>query len=814
MNAPATRHLGLALLTAVVVLFSTMPPSSAAAQDSFGRSVEVVGGALFVSKPIVGVGSATVYVFERDESGWRVSQRLRAAGGSTRGEGFSASMAWSGSELVVASGDPELHWAAHTFAQGTGTDWSSSEMVPLDPSLTTVSTAGPPEVTMATVMGILEPPQRVVAASPGRIAVAVAGSSAPTPPPVRVLRRLADGSWDSEAELLPEAITNGARFGSALALASDRLAVGAPGADGHGAVWIYQKNAQGAWSLETVLGAGAPSPGAGFGTAVTFADARLLVGAPGTPSEPGAVFVFEVSPSGNWTEQGRVTTPDPEPGDRLGEVIATWDDEVWAGAPGANNGRGAVVRFTPQGAETSQAVAPISTWLPTPDLEPGFRFGTALAVGPQTAVVGAHNAKGGPGAAFAYDRSVSGWSEPIALSSDEELGAVTGGQVDCSADGEAAGFDCDEVDLLSFLPLSALGAEPGERVSDIWGWTDPETRREYILAGRTAGMAIVDVTDAANPRYLGLVPANPSHARDIKVYQDYAFFTGDGAGQHGMVVFDLRHVRDLTSVPTQFQPDARYEGIASAHNLVLDPEAGFAYPVGASGGGETCGGGLHMVDVRDPLNPTFAGCFTDTEGLIWEGRTHDAQCTVYRGPDDRYRGREVCFVSNETALRIVDVTDKENPVPLGSASYPGVAYIHQGWLTEDQRYFYLNDELDELVGTTERTRTLIWDVSELDDPVLASDYFGPNGATDHNLYVKGDRMYQANYQAGFRVLDISDPEAPVEVGYFDTTPYDGDPPGFVGAWTAFPYFESGTVVVSSMYEGLFLLKPRRRDLIP
>ena len=75
-------------------------------------------------------------------------------------------------------------------------------------------------------------------------------------------------------------------------------------------------------------------------------------------------------------------------------------------------------------------------------------------------------------------------------------------------------------------------------------------------------------------------------------------------------------------------------------------------------------------------------------------------------------------------------------------------------------------------------------------------------------------MYQANYQAGFRVLDISDPEAPVEVGYFDTTPYDGDPPGFVGAWTAFPYFESGTVVVSSMYEGLFLLKPRRRDLIP
>ena len=221
-----------------------------------------------------------------------------------------------------------------------------------------------------------------------------------------------------------------------------------------------------------------------------------------------------------------------------------------------------------------------------------------------------------------------------------------------------------------------------------------------------------------------------------------------------------------------------------------------------------------MVDVRDPMSPTFAGCYTDTHGLIAPGRTHDAQCTVYAGPDEAYRGREICFVSNETAIRIVDVTDKANPVPISAASYPGMAYVHQGWLTDDHRYFYLDDELDELVGETERTRTFIWDVAELDDPVLVGSFEGPNNATDHNLYVKGDRMYQANYQAGMRVIDISDPEAPIEIGFFDTTPYDGDPPGFNGAWTAYPYFESGTVVVTSIHEGLFLLRPRRRALIP
>jgi len=261
--------------------------------------------------------------------------------------------------------------------------------------------------------------------------------------------------------------------------------------------------------------------------------------------------------------------------------------------------------------------------------------------------------------------------------------------------------------------------------------------------------------------------------------------------------------------PATLEPDAVYEEVASVHNLVVDTESGFAYTVGTNTGGQSCGGGLHMIDIRTPTEPTFAGCYTDTEGLIWSGRTHDAQCTVYRGPDEDYQGRQICFAANETALRIVDVTDKTAPVPIAAVSHPGTAYIHQGWLTEDHRYLYVNDELDEIVGTTERTRTLIWDVAELDDPILVAEHLGPDQATDHNLYIQGDRAYLANYQAGFRVLDVSDPENPVEVGWFDTTPYGPNPPGFGGgAWTAFPFFESGNVAVSSINEGLFLLRPR------
>jgi len=312
-----------------------------------------------------------------------------------------------------------------------------------------------------------------------------------------------------------------------------------------------------------------------------------------------------------------------------------------------------------------------------------------------------------------------------------------------------------------------------------------------------------------------VVAANRSGARDLKVYRDHLFFTGDGAGEHGLIVFDLTRLRNVQNPPVDFEPDAVYTEIASAHNLILDPDAGYAYPVGASGGGVTCGGGLHMVDIRDPLNPTFVGCYTDTEGLISPGRTHDGQCVVYQGPDEDYRDRQICFASNETALRIVDVTDKDNPNPIAALSYPGRAYIHQGWLTDDQRYFYLNDELDELVGATDRTRTMILDVADLEDPIVVSEYLGTTSATDHNLYIKGDRMYQANHLAGLQILDISDRENPVEVGRFDTTPYEGgNPPGFSGAWTAYPFFESGIVVVSSRAEGVFIVKPRPPELVP
>ena len=377
--------------------------------------------------------------------------------------------------------------------------------------------------------------------------------------------------------------------------------------------------------------------------------------------------------------------------------------------------------------------------------------------------------------------------------------------------GYAAAYPCDGVDLVGHL--SSAGLRPGgpdAGVADVWGWTDPATGTEYALVARKDGLAIIDVDDPSAPRPLAFLPSptDPSKWRDVKVYSDHAYVVADRTDGHGIQILDLTRLRDLDAF-TEVEADGRYERVSSVHNIAINEETGFAYAVGSGGGGDSCGGGLHMIDLSNPAAPAFAGCHA-VEGTGWVGTgyTHDVQCVVYRGPDAEHAGREICVASNETHVAVSDVTDKDDPRVLSTASYPNVAYAHQGWFDEDQRYFYLNDELDELQGLASNSRLLVWDLTDLDDPVLAREHFGPTGATDHNLYVRDDRVYHSNYSFGIRVLDITDPGHPAEAGFFDTLP-DTDEKGFRGSWSNYPYFESGIFAVSSMGEGLFILRLQR-----
>lgn len=363
--------------------------------------------------------------------------------------------------------------------------------------------------------------------------------------------------------------------------------------------------------------------------------------------------------------------------------------------------------------------------------------------------------------------------------------------------GMAGAYPCSNIDLIEHFNISDIGG--GQNLNDNWGWTDPESGREFAIIGRSSGTSFMEITDPNNAVYLGDLPTHTTSIlwRDMKVFDHYVFIVAE-SGDHGMQVFDLTQLLDVASPPVEFDESAHYDGFGSAHNVGMCVESGYAYAVGAN----SANGGLHIVNVNDPLNPVIAGTFSD------DGYTHDVQIVIYNGPDPDHAGEEIAFASNEDTMTIVNCTDKTDCEELSATGYPDNVYAHQGWLTEDHRYFILDDEIDESQGVAPNTRAHVFDVQDLDNPVYIGFYEYNTTTSDHNLYVLGDLVIAGNYRSGVRILHIDDLSTAgmSEVAFFDTAPFE-DGPGYTGVWNCYPYFESGVLVACDMFNGLFLLQP-------
>ena len=359
--------------------------------------------------------------------------------------------------------------------------------------------------------------------------------------------------------------------------------------------------------------------------------------------------------------------------------------------------------------------------------------------------------------------------------------------------GQAGDFPCNGYDLMSRISIADFKSDAG---NDVWGWTDNQTGKEYALMGLNDGTGFVDITDPKSPVYLGKLTASiRSIWRDIKVYRDHAYIVSEAAG-HGLQVFDLTHLRAVTEEQT-FQADTHESSFGNAHNIAIDEISGFAYVIGSS----KFKGGPLIFDLQVPKNPK------QVSGHDLDKYTHDAHIVVYDGPDEKYKGKQIFVGSNETKGVFLDVSDKSNILKISEFEYAQVGYTHQGWFSEDHRFFFMGDELDE-IQTGAKTRILVFDVSNLEEPKLHHTYSGPYEATDHNMYVRGDELFLANYLAGFRKIDISQiqDKKMEEVAFFDSFPLKNSS-DMAGAWSVYPFFESKVVAISDMQYGLLLVKP-------
>ena len=358
-------------------------------------------------------------------------------------------------------------------------------------------------------------------------------------------------------------------------------------------------------------------------------------------------------------------------------------------------------------------------------------------------------------------------------------------------------FDASGVTCLAWIPLSNFAGTHSSG-NDCWGYVSP-SGREYAIMGLQRGFGFVEITNPVAPVIVGVITGPASSWHDVKVIGDHAYGVSEAGS--GIQVIDLADIDNGTVTLVQNKVQG---GHTTTHNIVANTDSGYLYLCGAN----IANGGLVAIDATtDPDNPTIAGSWSSFY-------VHDAQVVSYTaGP---FAGREIAFCasgtgngSGSTGLRIVDVTDKSNMFTVSTFFYGSAAYSHQVWLSPDRQTLYLNDELDEgnLVTTT---TTRVIDVSDISSPQFVGTFSSGVAAIDHNLYTVDQYIFEANYRSGLRVFDATDPLNPTQIAYFDTYP-GSDTPNFNGAWSTYPFFPSGTVIVSDIERGLFVL---RIDAIP
>lgn len=355
------------------------------------------------------------------------------------------------------------------------------------------------------------------------------------------------------------------------------------------------------------------------------------------------------------------------------------------------------------------------------------------------------------------------------------------------------GFESSGMTLLSHIPLNNFTGVVRSMGNDCWGYVSP-SGREYAIMGLEGGFGFVEITNPTDPRIIATIPGPSSMWHDVKVVGHYAYGVSEGGS--GIQVMNMANI---DSGQVTLVRNWTSGGYSTTHNIVVNEDAGTLWIVGANVGN----GGLVHISLANPELPAFAGGWTQMY-------VHDAQVVTWdRGA---LAGRQLAFCAGgfdtgltQTGLRVVDVTNPNSPQVISTVFYPNAAYAHQVWLSEDRRFLYLNDELDEPNGLSATTTTRIINVEDPANAFYVGTFTSGEAAIDHNLYTHNGMIFQANYRSGLRVFDALDPVNPTPLAYFDTFP-GSNASEFNGAWSNYPYFPSGTIIVSDIERGLFVLR--------
>ncbi len=322
--------------------------------------------------------------------------------------------------------------------------------------------------------------------------------------------------------------------------------------------------------------------------------------------------------------------------------------------------------------------------------------------------------------------------------------------------------------------------------NEVWGYAI--NGQEYAIIGSTSGTHFINVTDPTNPVedffVEGASAGDHIVHRDFHDYNGY-LFSAAGEGNSTLQIIDMSDLPN--SIDVTYDSN---ESFSTSHNIFIDEDRGILYGLAMQGGSPGYSA-LRLIDINDPLNPVYLAEYNNLAGVQF-GHVHDAYV----------RDGKAFLNCGNDGLAIVDFTDPLNPIGLGSlTSYPESGYNHSGWTNDAcTHYFFADETWGTAIKSVDITDPTDLEVNALFDAGSDSPF-----SIAHNQIVACDILYSSYYYDGVQAWDISDPENPARIMYYQTSSRTHDN-NYEGAWGVYPFLPSGNLLVSDMQEGLFIFE--------
>lgn len=299
--------------------------------------------------------------------------------------------------------------------------------------------------------------------------------------------------------------------------------------------------------------------------------------------------------------------------------------------------------------------------------------------------------------------------------------------------------------------------------------------REYVAVGCRLGTSIVRLTDPANPVEVAFIAGPNDGVREMEQYQTYLYVVARGSNAAGIQVISMAdpdHPALVNTVNT----------ITTAENVTIDAARGYLYTTETEPA--ITNTGLGIFSLADPVNPVEIGTYEPYS-------VHDITVKGTRG---------YACAMDQGKVHILDLTNPASPVELASFT-SALAFPHTGWPSTDDRYLFVNDEnfISDPFG-----RVAVYDIQNLNQISLVHSFDDLPQSSTHYPMVRGNLLFVAHYTVGARVYDVTDPQRPVEVAYFDTWP--GDDRIFAGVYEAPPFYPSGIFTATDRLSGLYVFR--------